>query len=504
MVLEVLPLTRRLVLAALMISVFALQFLLQPENLFPGDANAIRMESRYLIRYHTIGIPPDHKNFIDSGFLPPTSYENQYFWENKSSGKFYSRWGVANTVLYAIPIYLSELGIIRSEFDGLNILNIVLTVLFAAGIFTIASNFGVRPLYACVLCIVMIYGTYIFFYTRAQTVEIFHLMILSWCFAIFQILNKTIPDALETQNLQSITWNLESAALLILLLVLSKIYFIVFAGLFFLSLWWRRWTSSTFYWGAGLSVTILFICSLTVLLLNHLKFGSIWQTGLGPAGPMIPTDWFALSHFADSIPGYLWQPKYALASHMLPGAIGFLVSPWICRCFPRETFLGVGFFLSTLIVAGGWKGFSGEWCYGPRYMIQPLFMLACLCFPLANSDLFPTLTGRRHGLIFFAVTLAILFFGGRREFYRSYFDFFADKQVEAVLQQLPASESAKARWRDVSNPEFLMSFYDLCTRRQGQLSEDFLAGLQNVPEPQRSENAKYILNYCQRNFRYWK
>lgn len=496
--------TRRLVLAALMISVFALQFLLQPDSLFPGDANAIRMESRYLIRYHTIGIPPEHNEFIHPGFLPPTSYENQYFWENKNSGKFYSRWGVANTVLYAVPIYLSQRGIISSEFDGLNILNIVLTVLLAAGIFMIASNFGVRPLYACVLSIVLIYGTYIFFYTRAQTVEIFHLTILSWFFVVFQKLNKTIPDAMEKQSLRTISWNLESAAILILLLVLSKIYFIVFAGLFFLSLWWRRWSSSTFYWGAGLSITILFICSMTVLLLNNLKFGSIWQTGLGPAGPMIPTDWFALSHFADSIPGYLWHPKYALATHMVPGAIGLLVSPWIWQRFPRETFLGGGFFLSTLIVAGGWKGFSGEWCYGPRYMIQPLFMMACLSFPLAKADLFPKLTTKSHGMIFFAVTLGILIFGGRREFYRSCFDFFADKQVEAVLQRLPASESAKARWQDVSNPQFLMSFFDLCTKRQGELSADFLAALEKVPEPERSETAKYILSYCPRNFRYWK
>jgi hypothetical protein len=309
---------------------------------------------------------------------------------------------------------------------------------------------------------------------------------------------------MEQRSLRSVFWNLHSAAILILLLVLSKIYFIVFAGLLFLSLWWRRWTSTRFYWGAGLSMMILFGCLLAVLLLNDLKFGSIWQTGLGPAGPMIPTDWFALSHFADSIPGYLWHPKYALATHMVPGALGLLVSPWIWRHFPRETFLGVGFFFSTLIVAGGWKGFSGEWCYGPRYMIQPLFIMACLSFPLADAALFPKLNARRHGIIFFSVTLAILIFGGRREFYRSYFDFFADKQVEAVLQRLPGSEIAKARWRDVSNPQFLMSFYDLCTRRDGQLSEDFLVGLQNVAEPDRSKTAQYILSYCPRNFRYLK
>src|SRR4051812_8770161 len=81
------------------LSVGAFNFLTMPNQIYPGDSNAIRVVATHLVANGTLGVPYSERSKYED-FL---EVKERYFHENDERQMFYSRWEELNTLLFAIP-----------------------------------------------------------------------------------------------------------------------------------------------------------------------------------------------------------------------------------------------------------------------------------------------------------------------------------------------------------------------------------------------------------------
>ena len=430
---------------------FALALLItQPYFLLAGDPVAIRYETRFLLKNFEIGIPYDAKDKLPDNLLPPASEPDQYFWQNDIRQKYFSRWGLTNTLAFAIP--LSVVGADAQPKPlvlALNAFNVALATALAMGLLVLASATS-SPLWSVFCVFGFLTSSVLFYYLRAQASEIIQMTLLVWSLVAFRKLNDTLSYGDESTHPWKSVRTMVAFSLLLFALVHAKVYFSLLFVLSLLCLFAGRLGSKNARNLALVGCALLGICGLSQLAMNYYKFGSLFEFGVGPAFPRSRSDWYALEHFKDSIPDYLWG-RNASILFFFPMIIFSMIGFREHRLrYSRESLLIWLNLLAIIVVAGGWKNNHGEWCLGPRYLAPALTLTVIPALESVRSVArYSWLDSRK---MIFGVIFALLFlFGLRRQIIANNLDFFASQQVKGSLEEVD-KQIFNANYFDDSSP----------------------------------------------------
>ena len=375
---------RRGLRATLLIAACIL-ILTMPALLYPGDAGMIRLTSREVLT--------NGKFTVSEATVRRYGMRGQYFFENPRNGKWYSKYGVANTLLYAIPLGAERLmtgeivdentttskrRLVRVAFlNGFNILLALLTVAWA---YRLATQLTDSPRVAATTTLFAVFGSYIWFYLRAQTVEIMQI-------AFFTGLCFHLGARHQTSSSAGQIRHAVAAMSCCGLLILGKLAYAPLLPLLVLCL-----VIELRGGGEGLQliptgrqqrtvcIVTLFVAALVGVLVlgtNWWRFGGPFTTGYTQWE--LEKDPFRHSPL-QALAGFVVDPRASVLLHcpwLLPGILGVpfaLRRLGVCLTFAWLAFLG------ELLVVGSFNNWRGEWCYGPRYLV---FALPVLCLPMA-------------------------------------------------------------------------------------------------------------------------
>lgn len=306
----------RIAVLALLLGVAAVNFIWMPGEFLAGDPHAWREETRSLLLSGELNVPRDTVFKI--------SERGEYFAQNERNGLYYSKFGIANSLLAAPPMWLERAlggdigrrGFVPSLLLA-NLWNLVLCVALAALLYSLAAVWG------CAALLV---------FTRILNGLLLPVIVLlaAWCAARGRS--------------------------------------------------WRELRGSA----AGLGAALLLPPALILVALgvvNHVKFGAPWLTGYHQwrGDSHLP-----YGRLADGLWGFLFAPRFSIFLYF-PLLIFALVG---LRRFAERHRLDLAVMLSIFapffLVLAKTPSWAGEWSYGPRYLLP---MLPVLSLPfLAFAD----------------------------------------------------------------------------------------------------------------------
>jgi hypothetical protein len=165
-------------LLLILLVITLLNVLWMPKEFNLGDSYAIKLSAINLVKTSTFGIRKEHGKELKDLL----KIKGQYFHENQTDHKYYSRWGFFNTILSAIPEFFgsrtktSEILITEKTILRHNIFNIFLSLGIGIFLFLIASKYSSSYLSKILFIFSTLYSTFIFHYLRAQSYEIVQLL----------------------------------------------------------------------------------------------------------------------------------------------------------------------------------------------------------------------------------------------------------------------------------------------------------------------------------------
>ena len=356
-----------------------------PARVYRGDANAARMATTQLILNGSLGIPYHQPEGVPAAFL---RHRGQYFFENDAQQRYYSKYGVLQSLLYLPAMWTAFLD--RGEqrigkrprevVFWLNINNIAVSLVIAVYLLLLAGRFTRRPLVALCFVLCCFYGSFVWYYLRAQSTEIFQL----WFFLGmgYHLFRWADGDGGRRRR-----WgHLGACALYAGLLTLTKPYYGLVFPLAWLALQLSR--KDGFHPGRTIREALLLggpaaLAAGLVLLQNRLTFGAYFDFGYfqaeGGGG-------FKGNRFSgDLIPSGLYQLL------ILPNRSAFVYFPWLIpaafglrRCFRShrlELLFGSLCFVTFLLFVSAQQEPHGGWCLGPRYLLFVLPLLGLMALP---------------------------------------------------------------------------------------------------------------------------
>jgi hypothetical protein len=354
--------------------VLAVNLLCMPADLYVGDPNAPRKEAIQLLNTGEWGIPLDERPVL--GEL--AAVKGQYFWENAAKGRFFSKYGTLNTLLSLPPLAVERLlsgplpleGTSPRLFLFLNLYNVLLSLLLAFLLHRLFAAASASLWVPGAMVLACFYGTFLWHYLRAQTLEIFQVVAFTgFLERYFAHLRGPSPCRLRTASL----W-------LSALTLLKFSYLLLFPAVAlhaWLSLPDRRRETAR-------ALLAPLVAAVVVMGFVHkARFGGFLETGYGQwRVDGLPVDRFSWAGIPAGLAGFLFSPTKGIFLHfpaLLAAAAGW---PAFRRKSSREAaFLG-GVFLLFLTALSGLSNWGGEACYGPRYL---LFLSPALCLPSMES-----------------------------------------------------------------------------------------------------------------------
>jgi hypothetical protein len=378
--------------------VLAVNLASMPAYRYDGDVVAWEVEAEYLTRWGSIGVPSSIPGSVGS--------HTPFFVFNSESGRYYSKYGIANTLLYATPLFIERHGFgvdvttQASEAFGkpglpyttarrvltLNLFNLVTSLLLAATLYRLAACYtesrGTRILFV-VSCF---YSSYLWNFLRAQSSQIYQCLFFS--FAYYQLLQahrqalaSRASDAVGPLPLRPLLLSTLSLGALCLVktayLPLLAIHVLAAFALGTTSPADLRANAGALLQARrrslalGLALPALVIIA-GLLLVNEIKFGSPFRLGYEANANL----WGG--KLSESVPGYLFHPRFSIFLHfplLLVALFGLrsfvsrhrwdLLVPWSC-------------FLVMFAINCNYYYWRGEATFGPRYL---LFALPALSLP---------------------------------------------------------------------------------------------------------------------------
>ncbi|MGA2604116.1 MAG: hypothetical protein ABSG14_07800 [Verrucomicrobiia bacterium] len=363
---------------ALLAVVFAINFAAMPATWWAGDPSAWREETRSLLR--------DGVLHVDTQYAEHIGERGQYFVFNPRTGRWYSKYGVMNSLMALPPTALEAVinGRIprvgeQSDLLIFNLYNIFLSLLVGGLLYRITGwytdRYWVRVAYVLCTC----YATFFWYYQRAQGAEICQVLFFTAAFHFLMVYLRGLvstggdPRARHRVALL-IAWVFVAA------LVLTRVIF----GLLIPTVWLavmyavsslkkpEGWRVLRRQIGWLLLPALMIVGALAWI--NQIKFGEPWLTGyhqwrvhVAPTG-----------RWQDGVWGVLFDPQGSMLLHFPILIFGLLavrefwqryrLDAVVIFLLPSALFL----FLTKIPI---WRG---EWAYGPRLLI---FMLPVLAMP---------------------------------------------------------------------------------------------------------------------------
>ncbi|MBW2274757.1 MAG: hypothetical protein JRG96_15930 [Deltaproteobacteria bacterium] len=378
--------------------VLAVNVVSMPAYRYDGDPIAWEVEADYLTRWGRLGAPAAVAERV-GGHTP-------YFVFNPESGRHYSKYGIANTLLYSIPLFLErhlagvDVRLVPDDAFGkpglpytqtrrvltLNLFNLALSLLLAATLYRLAALYTESRPTRLLFVLSCFYSTYLWNYLRGQSSQIYQCLFFS--FSYYQLLLAQ-RSALATRStgapgpLPLRPLALSTLALGALCLVKTAyLPLLAVHGSAALALGTTGPADLRGKVGAllrgrlgsyavGLVLPAL-ACLVLLLAVNDLKFGSPLR--LGYEGN--PNLWGGKLY--ESIPSYLFHPRFSIFVHFPLLVIAlFGLRSFVSR-HHWDLALVWSHFLVMFAINSNYLHWDGEAAFGARYL---LFALPTLSLP---------------------------------------------------------------------------------------------------------------------------
>lgn len=390
---------RDFVLLALLGSVFLISLLSMPAVRYDGDAITWEMEAESLVYRGTLAV---RTSVAES--LPRNA---PYFVFNPETGKWYSKYGIANTLLYAIPIAFERFVMggrppdppseifgkpagpfkITRRVELLNGFNLLLTLLLAAVLYRVANRLTPHRACAAAFTLACLYSTYLWHYTRAQSSQIYQVLFFS---LMYLFLLRCVEETREMSRPQARTvlW----CVLSLVALCGVKPVFLPLAPMLGLAIVLGGWNGQANVWPYALSnvrenlgtyirsgVVPLLILAFVMLWVNDLKFGSPLNMGYERE-----TNLFS-GEFSESVPAYLFSPRFSIFIHFPLLILALFGMPAFLRRHRYEVVTGWAFFFVMFAIYASYRFWTGEATYGARYLVFGLPVLSLPALSLFDA-----------------------------------------------------------------------------------------------------------------------
>lgn len=359
---------KRLVLAITLL----LGALSMPKNLNVGDPYTWREEARSILLHGQLNIEPK----IAASFGEP----GQNFVLNKRNGLYYSKYGIMNSLVTALPLgaellFTKELPVFGSNDRNfyLGLFYIALSLLIVSLLYTIAQFYSANPLSCAAYVLTCLFCTFLWHHLRSGGQEAVQLLFFSGMFYGF----------LSYVRNQGSRTSLVVSYLCLAGLALTKFSFLYLVPLLTLACFaYENQRSKPLRLGLhsySLIVLLATCASSVALFFSWLRFGSPFLTGYEQFN--VHEVAFTGSYLS-FLRGILFSEQWSFFS-LFP--VLLLALPFLWPFFKKHK-LEAAFLFSSLVffmaLVGRLPIWRGEWSYGPRYFafILPFVSLPALSF----------------------------------------------------------------------------------------------------------------------------
>lgn len=356
-----------------------------PRDEYPGDPVAIRMETRHLLETGRLGVDP--------AFATVFGERGQYYFYNQARDRWFPKYGLLNSLVYVPALWAQSrlTGDLGPHFGyrprtlALNITNLAFAALSAAYLYALLGLFrpgpgpavGARLVFVLLAC----FGTFWWNYLRAHSSEVYQAAFL---LALHYHLFRHGAGAEPRSRAHPL-----AAALWLAALVQVKVVYVLYAPLVVAFLWLTRpggrpgRLTDRAAWRAFLREHGLFcllplaLGLLALLWVQRFKFGSAFDTGY--------TQWQRERHpFSGNLlvglAGYLASPQGGVFLHFPLLFFALFAAQGFLRRHRAPYLFVLAGSLALLLVSSQFVNWRGENCYGPRYLLPVLPLLALPAF----------------------------------------------------------------------------------------------------------------------------
>jgi len=377
-------------LAGLLVGVLFASTLSLPALRYDGDVNAWEMEAESLVHRGQLAV---RAGVAES--LPPSA---PYFVFNPESGHWYSKYGIGNTFIYAIPLAFERYGLGVTDIAGpetifgktagpydvtrrlalFNVFNLLLTLWLAGTLYRLARLYTEHPATAVAFALACLYCTYLWNYTRAHSSQIYQVL-------FFSLAMLHLVRFARGATKRNLLW----CILPLVTLCSVKLVFLPLLGVTTFAILLIGWQPNEspisratenlrnhlgIY--AAQAIVPIVVLVVALLLVNEVKFGSAFKFGYEREPNL-----FA-GNLSQSIPAYLFRPRFSIFVHfpLLAVALFGIRRFWQRRAF--EIAVPWACFLTMFFIYAKYTYWMGEASYGPRYL---LFALPVLSLPVVGQ-----------------------------------------------------------------------------------------------------------------------
>jgi hypothetical protein len=406
----------------LLAAVILIGLLGMPATLYPGDPGAWRAEARSFLMRGELDVP--------AAIVINQGEPGQFFVLNRRNGKYYSKYGTLNGILNVVPLLAGQIA--GDEAVGLGVFAIVLSTIIAYVLYDLTGYYTKVEWVRVAFVLLCFYTTYAWNYLRGTNSEP-----TQWLFFLLATrsllrVNRSQEEGAARLRTIGAMWlwagclclTKESWVLLLPLLAGALIY-----------LDYRKERSRSPWPGLPWRTIILpvtLICTV-IAMNNWLKFGAPWLSGYHQwSDPNPKVDFMAAFYDLTLSPQWSFFISFPPLLLAIPG--------W--RRFWREH-KKEGIFILTVfavyllinILHGNW---IGEYCYGPRYF---LLILPLLALPAVYALEWAGRRIRRpRGYLTLAAVFAASLFLVAVQWQVNRMDWFFRYQVEGDLGSLKAPQ----------------------------------------------------------------
>ncbi len=346
---------RAAVLLAAAVALF--NFAWMPGQFLDGDPAAWREEARSLALRGELSVPPE----FAARFFEP----GQYFTKNELTGRYYSKYGVMNALVSLPPLWaemaaggdISRAGTYPSLL-AFNLWNIALSAILAGLLYALASLYTPRISVRYGFVLATLYCSALWFYLRGQSSELWQLVFFAALFLCFAKFVRTKKEAWLAG-----AWAFAAA------LLLTRVSFGLLLPILMVLAWKEKRRIT-------LAVVVPPLLALAVLAyVNYVKFGSPLLTGYHQWRP--ETASFS-GNLADGVWGFLFSPRFSLFLHYPLLILALFGAREFWQRHRADAIAMLALFVPFLLVISKLPVWSGEYGYGPRYL---LFLVPVLSLP---------------------------------------------------------------------------------------------------------------------------
>ena len=393
-------------------------FVSMPKFQYPGDNFTPRAEAAYWVKSGELGIPYTTNgvpNELKRQYVGPGSERGQYFYENDDRHRLYSKYGIGYTLLYAPLVWMetklfgdedraTRPGDVLPAVKVLDVSNAFLATVATVYVFLMTGLFMTAAWRRIAVTFGVQFASLVWYYIRAPCLEPYqYVLFAAWAYHSLFFVEACRPGSGISARRAWLHIGLASCMGAGLFL-LKNFYAVLFPAMGLAALLAgpvpvaakpsALWTGRIWRIALWMGVPVA-AAGIVFMWTNHIRFGGWLASGYAQwvDAQGRPNTRFAAEFFGVAFTKQLFRPgNYNLFIHA-PLLLAALLGWWsFAKRFGRSAlFIGVTVFM-LFIPLCFYSGWHGEWCYGPRYLI---YLIPLLALPLSESWDLASIHGRK-------------------------------------------------------------------------------------------------------------